>query len=338
MTLTLRVDEPAWRRHVHGVACGYEELVPVVKGNGYGFGRSTLATIAAELLAGHRSTRPPTIAVGTVHELAGLPPGLRTLVLVPVAARHARLLPAGGASTAGAVTAVATVATPGDVAALAGWSAAVVVKLESSMHRFGAGPSDVAGVVAAAGAAGLTVEGFALHLGLAGPEEDRRAEVAGWLATLTASGLGPPSLALSHVTPATVAALAAEFPGWTFPVRAGTELWHGDKSALHLGADVAVTRRVREGERAGYRAAAAPSDGTLVVVGAGSAHGVAPLDDGRSPFHFGNRRLDLLERPHMHTTTLFVPDTAPCPRVGDAVDVQRPLTAVHPDEVVWGVP
>jgi alanine racemase len=329
MTLTLRVDEPRWRRHVHCVAARYDELVPVVKGNGYGFGRAALTAIAAELLAGHRS-RPPTIAVGTVHELAGLPDGIEVLVLTPVVERHAGLLPDPAVAPA-----IATIATIRDVAALGGWPGRAVVKLESSMHRFGVAPGDVAAVVAAAEAADLTIEGYALHLAFAGTDDDRRAEVDGWLAVLAAAGLAPPSLWLGHLAPTTVAALRVEHPGWTFPVRVGTELWHGDKSALQLVADVAVTRPVRHGEPAGYRATPVPADGTLVVVGAGSAHGVVPLDDGRSPFHFRRQRLALLERPHMHTTTLFVPDGATCPRVGDAVDVQRPLIAAHADEVRW---
>jgi len=78
-----------------------------------------------------------------------------------------------------------------------------------------------------------------------------------------------------------------------------------------------------------------PTDGTLVMIGAGSANGVAPLADGRSPFHFRHQRLDLLEAPHMHTSMVFVPAGEPCPTTGDWVDVQRPLTATTTDELRW---
>ena len=118
-------------------------------------------------------------------------------------------------------------------------------------------------------------------------------------------------------------------------MRIGTGLWHGDKSALHLGADVLDVRPVAAGSIAGYHGTRVIADGTLVVVGAGSAHGIATLDDGRSPFHFQRRRLALLERPHMHTSMLFVPSGEPCPAIGDTVDVQRPLTAVAVDELIW---
>jgi hypothetical protein len=104
---------------------------------------------------------------------------------------------------------------------------------------------------------------------------------------------------------------------------------------LHLDADVLDTHPVDAGTPAGYRGDPVPSDGTLVMVGAGSAHGVAPLADGRSPFHFARRRLGLHEAPHMHTSMAFVPAGEPCPAVGDRVDVQRPLITTAVDEVVW---
>ncbi|MDO9175052.1 MAG: hypothetical protein Q7V62_09620, partial [Actinomycetota bacterium] len=75
------------------------------------------------------------------------------------------------------------------------------------------------------------------------------------------------------------------------------------------------------------------------AVGAGSTHGVAPLDHDdparRSPLHFERHRLTLLERPHMHTTMVVVPHGQPCPQVGDRVDVQRPLITVTVDELEW---
>ena len=104
---------------------------------------------------------------------------------------------------------------------------------------------------------------------------------------------------------------------------------------LHLTADVLDIHAVSAGTVAGYNSTRVIADGTLVVIGAGSAHGVTVLDDGRSPFHFQRRRLALLERPHMHTSMVFVPTGAPCPAVGDAVDVQRPLTMVAVDELSW---
>ena len=71
------------------------------------------------------------------------------------------------------------------------------------------------------------------------------------------------------------------------------------------------------------------------MVGAGTAHGVHPLEDGRSPFHFARHRLALVEPPHMHTSMVFVPSGDPTPRPGERIDVQRPLISTAVDEIVW---
>ena len=73
--MRLTVYSAEWRRHVTSVVDATPGLVPVVKGNGYGFGRLNVAEMAAEFA--------DTIAVGTVHELAGLPDGPTPVVLTP---------------------------------------------------------------------------------------------------------------------------------------------------------------------------------------------------------------------------------------------------------------
>ena len=71
------------------------------------------------------------------------------------------------------------------------------------------------------------------------------------------------------------------------------------------------------------------------MIGAGTAHGVTALPDGRSPYHFERARLALHEPPHMHTSMVYVEAGRPVPAVGDRVDVQRPLTMTAVDEFEW---
>ena len=52
MTLTLHVDGARWRANQASVLADTPGLVPVIKGNGYGFGRARLAAQAAELGVG----------------------------------------------------------------------------------------------------------------------------------------------------------------------------------------------------------------------------------------------------------------------------------------------
>jgi alanine racemase len=293
------------------MAAAIDGLVPVVKGNGYGFGRATLHPVAATL-SDH-------VCVGTIHELDGVPTAVTPVVLTPTLVAPS--------STA----AILTVGSQDDVAALVGWRGRVIVKLQSSMRRFGATPSELERVVSAAGTAGLDIVGYALHLPLAGTDADRAAEVDAWLDALEPAQ----PVWLSHLQPESIAALQARHRGRRLRLRVGTSLWHGDKSFVHLHADVVAVRSIKSGERAGYRLTPATTDGHLALVSAGAAHGVAPLDGGASPFHFARTRLAMLEPPHMHTTMVLAPLGTPCPAVGDRVDVQRPLISTMIDEIEW---
>lgn len=304
MTIRLTVDRVRWWHHVTGVADGLEGLVPVVKGNGYGFGRVGLAIAAVEL--------SPIIAVGTVHELEGLPEGCTPVVLTPTLGPPDSTEP------------VLTVGSQAHIDALSGWPGRVVVKLASSMRRYGGGVD----LVVQAQVAGLRTVGVAIHPPLAGTDRDHLDEILRWLPHID------PSLDVwvSHLSPTRYNALPASH---RYKLRLGTSLWHGDREAMHLEADVLDVRPVAAGTTAGYRQHTVPGDGTLVMVGAGSAGGVAPLEHGLSPFHFARHRLALLEPPHMHTAMVFVPAGQPCPAVGDWVDLQRPLTTTQVDELRW---
>jgi alanine racemase len=304
VTITLTGRTASWRAHVARVANSVDGLVPVVKGNGYGFGRVALAQLAAEFC--------DTIAVGTVHELVGLPTGLHRVVLTPTLVAPASTDP------------ILTVGHHAHVECLDGWHGRVLVKLASSMQRYGGGTD----LVDVARGRGLDVVGVSIHLPLVGSSGEHVEEIRTLLADVD------PELPvwLSHLDPEAYAALA---PTHSYRLRLGTALWHGDKSTLQLRADVVEVRAVGAGERAGYRQGTIDVDGHLVMIGAGTANGVTALPDGRSPFHFERRRLRLHEPPHMHTSMVFVPAGDPVPELGDTVDLQRPLTMTTVDEIDW---
>jgi alanine racemase len=304
VTIRLTVDRERWWNHATDVAAAVDGLVPVVKGNGYGFGRANLAIAAARL--------SPIIAVGTVHELDGLPDDTTVVVLTPTLRA-----PATG-------DAVLTVGHRRHIEALADWGGRVIVKLASPMQRYGR----TVELVAEAQRAGLRTVGVSIHPPLAGSDEDRVAFIVGQLEHID------PTLDvwLSHLSPGAYESLPASHH---YKLRVGSYLWHGDREAIKLEADVLDARPVEPGSTAGYRLVPIERAGTIVMVGAGSAAGVAALADGRSPFHFARRRLELIEPPHMHTTMVFVPRGEPCPAIGDWVDLQRPLTQTDPDELRW---
>lgn len=303
-----------WRSHVARVVNQVDGLVPVVKGNGYGFGRAWLAGLAAEF--------SDTVAVGTIHELLDLPSGLHAVVLTPTLVAPP--------DVHGSPPAVLTVGNSEHIAALAEATSGittprrVLVKLTSSMQRYGRS-SDL---IDEARAAGLDVVGVSIHPPLAGSTDDHRRDVTAHLGDID------PALPVwvSHLDPDAYASLPSSH---TYRLRLGTSLWHGDRSLLQLSADVLDVRAVDAGAHAGYRLGAVPADGHLVMIGAGSAHGVTALPDGRSPFHFARRRLALHEPSHMHTSMAYVAAGDPLPAVGDWVDLQRPLTMTAVDEFEW---
>jgi alanine racemase len=321
VALTLTVDRVRWREHVAATRASFPGLVPVVKGNGYGFG----LTYLAELVSSWGPAAAGELAVGTVHELAGLPAdGPRPLVLTPALARE---LPIGVGP------AVLTVGSERHVRELeiAGLRPPVIVKLASAMQRYGVTAGDLPRLLAAIDRARLPVHGFAVHPPLAGSADDHVEAIRSWLPSLPTEAL----VYASHLDAPGYAALRAG-PGddGRWRIRLGTALWHGDKSSLHLTADVLDVRPVRGGDRVGYRAVPAAGDGSLVMVTAGTAHGLRPLAGGLSPFHFARERLALVEPSHMHTSMCFVAAGSPCPEVGDVVDVQHPLTQTLVDRIV----
>jgi alanine racemase len=322
VALTLTVDRQRWRAHLARTVAAFPGLVPVVKGNGYGFGRTYLAELVA--VWARTTTALDELAVGTVHELAGLPAdGPRPLVLTPALTRE--LAPSVG-------PAVLTVGSARQVAQVAGSGLhpPVVVKLATTMARYGVTRDELPAVLAAVEAAGLAVHGFSIHPPLAGSATAHAAEADLWAEVLPDGA----TVYVSHLDAPAYAALAAAHPELHWRIRLGTALWHGDKSCFHLTADVVQVRPVSAGSLAGYRLLPVPGDGSLVMVTAGTAHGVRPLPGGSSPFHFARRRLALLEPPHMHTSMVFVPAGDLTPEVGDQVDVQHPLTMTLVDRIV----
>jgi alanine racemase len=322
--LRLTVDEQAWRSRVEAIHDAVPGLVPVVKGNGYGFGRALLAEIAGRW-------RPDELAVGSVHELADVcaVPAIRgTAVISLTPAMHLPDdLPAQAVLTVGNLAHV-------DALARRGIRGRVAVKLESSMHRHGSTAERLPALLDRLAADGFEVHQFVLHLPLASTtltDVQALAEVEGWLPHLDRAV----PISLGHVSADAHRSLCAAHDERSFRLRSGTALWHGDKASLRLAADVLDVRSIDVGQAAGYRQVPVSTAGHLVMIGAGSSHGVLPLDGGLSPFHFERQRMPLVEAPHMHTSMVVVPRGAPVPEVGDWVDVQRPLTSVTADVVEW---
>jgi hypothetical protein len=336
--LRLVVDGPRWRAHVGATMAAAPGTVPVVKGNGYGFGRSWLAREAAAAGA-------DTIAVGTYPEA---PEALATfggdvLVLTP----WRPFEPAAAAGGLRERRLVHTVSRVEDLLAVAetGDRPPVVVEVLTSMRRHGIPVARLSEVVPVL--ARLDLRGWALHLPLAG---DSVAEAARLAAAALRVAEAP--VLVSHVPATRLAEVGPEVR-----LRTGTGLWLGDPTAMHVEGVVLDRHHLSRGEPLGYRQRRARRAGTLLVVAGGTSHGIAltapspaalprqravalarggldALGLARSPFQVAGRFAWFAEPPHMQCSMVWCPDDVDAPQVGDALRAQVRYTTVLVDEVV----
>lgn len=372
MTFELRVDGTRWRRHLddfigangygavgpdsHGPGThrpGTERssgtpagIVPVIKGNGYGFGRDLLCAEADRLGA-------DVIAVGTYDEVPAALAEFAGDVMVLSPWRPFTTNPVAPESV-DSTRVIHTLGRVHDVEAMAAQyppGTRVLIEGLTSMERHGLDRHELASAVAALG--DLRVEGMAVHLPLSGPS---LAEADRWAGILGASQLPTTTLFISHVSNADISQLQEKRPDLTFRPRIGTSLWLGDLGALDVASTVIDTHKVSRGERIGYRQRAMPRDGHLLIVGGGTSHGVG-LDWPRgaggivergkslarggleaagltlSPFMIHGRQRWFAEPPHMQASMLFLAGSIPPPAVGDQINARVRYTTAAFDQV-----
>ncbi len=334
MTVALVVQAERWRAHLRAVRASVPHLVPVAKGNGYGFGVPTLAAAAADL-------EVESLAVGTPAEVdaAAAFPG-SVLVLSPW--RPFESAPLDDPRV------VHTVSRLDDLAALAGSGTPprVVVEVLTSMRRHGIPSAQLA--QAAPLLDGVQLLGWSLHLPLVG---DSTAQAVRLAAVARAVRQAP--VWVSHVPPARLAEI-----GDDARLRLGTDLWLGARGAVTVQGRVLDVHRLRRGDTFGYRQRRASADAVLVVVSGGTAHGVAmrapsaagswrqrgvtvaeagleSLGRARSPFQLDGRFATFAEPPHMQCSMVWLPRGAPVPAVGDAVPVRMRHTTALVESIAW---
>lgn len=350
MSLTLHVDAARWRSHVQSFGASDDSrdvtIVPVTKGNGYGFGNSVLAAEAASLGA-------TTLAVGTLREIGDVTafPG-DVLVLEPWRPGT----PTGDDDAGERVVHTVSRRTDLELLAASGERPRVVVEVLTSMRRFGISPDEVAEIAALFDQ--VRFEGFALHFPLGGGHDAEARELgARSLAAAEAAGVRSRTLWVSHLSPTAAGELARTL-GAEVRLRVATALWLGERSALSARATVLDAHRLRRGERYGYRQRRAPADGTILVVGGGTAHGIAleapaPATSARqravslakggleavgralSPYRVAGKQRWFAEPPHMQCSLIWLPADIDPPEVGTVLDVDVRFTTTAFDDVAW---
>jgi hypothetical protein len=324
MALTLYVDTPRWRAHQRSVVDAFPGLVPVAKGNGYGFRNLRLAEEATRLGA-------DVLAVGTSYEAAELKDyfGKDLIVLTPYRIREDTVpLPQRVIRTVGSIE---------GLRGLVGGR--VIIECMTSMRRHGVSPEDLGKLRTAVD--DVRVEGFAVHLPMDRPEGvDPLGETAAWVDRLRAAGLPLRRMFVSHLKSQEVAELSRRYPDVHFRARIGTQLWLGDHRAIDCRGTVMDVHPLAKGDRYGYRQHRASADGHLLVVAGGTAHGVgleapknltgltpraknlaraglATLNRTPSPFSWNGSKIAFAEPPHMQVSLLWLPGEVQPPQAGE---------------------
>lgn len=368
MSLVLHVDAATWRAHQDAVAAADPGIVPVAKGNGYGFGLPRLAGEVTRLGL-------DCLAVGTAEEVAAVRGGAAESAAGGDGSAAGGVRAEGSAGAGGAAgwqgdvvvltpwrpgnpVAESVLADPGvittlsrveDVAAVAAAhpGARVILEVLTSMRRYGMRPAEFRAAVAAAEP--LEIVGWTIHLPMIGQHLGEATD----LATAALSVCTAP-LWVSHLRAGDLDRLRQ-----TFHVdvrhRVGTELWLGAHDALHYRAGVQDVHDVGPSERVGYwQRRAGRRHHRLAIVSGGTANGVAMqaptaaasarqiartvangvMEAGRmalSPYSAGGRKLFFAEPPHMQASLLWVPGSV---QVGDELEVTMRATTAAPDQIV----
>ena len=357
MSLTLHVDGERWRRHLLTTAAAQPGIVPVAKGNGYGFGISRLARRCTWLgeQAAETGAGVDILALGTyleIHDAASRFSG-DLMVLTPWRPLGAALDVPGTLSQ----RVIHTVSRLEDVRDLTDRQpgARFVLEQLTSMRRHGMTRRELleaARVLDERRLAGLV--GVAMHLPL--NVSSHLGEVERLLNDVVATGLPTRTVFVSHLTAAELATLARTYPDFTVRPRVGTDLWLGDRGALRVCATVLDVHPLERGQAFGYRGRSMPKSGHLVIVSGGTAHGIgleAPTGSQslrsraatvarsgmdvvgmvRSPFSVDGKQRLFAEPPHMQASMLFLPQGTRVPEVGEDIDVRVRFTATAFDRV-----
>jgi hypothetical protein len=347
----LRLDSARWHEHLRTVVHAVPGIVPVIKGNGYGYGLRRLAEESARLGV-------DVVGVGTAQEVESVRAAFAGDIVI--------LNPWDSSAQAGELTGdsrvISTVSRISDLERLAARDQRpgerrprVLVELLTSMRRHGLRTDQLGQVPALLG--GVEFEGWTIHLPIQSEGRYAEAERLARAALEIARG----TLWLSHLPPEEAYGLARQLGGAgadPVPVRLriGTRLWLGEESSRQTVATVLDVHPIRRGERAGYRQRICPADGWILVLAGGTSHGVgmeAPtsattvrqraiaLATGSleaaglalSPYTINGKKRWFLEPPHMQSSLVFLPAKEQPPAIGDEVPVELRLTTAIVDDI-----
>ncbi len=347
MSLDLYVDAPTWQAGMSNVLAEVPNLVPVIKGNGYGFGPLALAR-QVRLWGGN------SVAVYDSADAAMIRPWVngQIIVMQPWLAPHisAAQLPADPV--------VRTLSHVDAVQALARRSlrhhTPVIVEGLTRLQRHGIELADLRELRSSLHA--LSLEGFSVHLPM--PQysaHGNEQEATGLLDQLAQQGYPTAQVWLSHLSGPQMHRLQQRFPSMTLRVRVGTGLWLNHPGAYQPLASVLDVHHLPGGTPMGYRQHSTLRARTILIVSGGTTHGIGLAPAGPdpgvvpqgvallkalsscllapSPFYIGGHQASFAEPAHLHVSAIVLPRRANPPAVGQQIPVRVRMTLTRFDQV-----
>lgn len=326
MPLSLNVDGHKWRSHLDQIMSAKPGLVPVIKGNGYGFGLELLAAESTRLGV-------ETVAVGLASEVAKVRTTFAGEIVI-LSPDHV----SSGLTDAKIIQTISSI----DLLQSIDANINVIVELLTPLNRHGIELSEIDRALTIIKDRNLKLRGFTLHLPIAKIDSK-------WVSsTLNLLPAGS-HIWISHLHGAD--RVKKEFANLTFHERIGTSLWLGADSALEATATVLENRKIQS--TAGYQQK--HIRGNVIVASGGTAHGIgltAPQNDYsligrvkifaraleaafgrmRSPYRHNGKTLNFLESPHMQCSLLICSGSNQ-PKPGDELKVRVRYTTTTFDQI-----
>lgn len=311
MTLLLEVDNNKFKTHQKSVLKDFPNLIPVIKGNGYGFGLENLVNeVKALNLA--------TIAVGTVYEAQTIQNEFsgQILILEPYQGNDVEATKVLGQITANTIKTISAVNCGFN------YKSDFVIEGRTSTNRFGLLKNEFALLDLKS----PNLKGLALHLAINQSDDAKFNEVNEWL-SFWQSVSENRDIWISHASKNLMNKLKEQNPDFNFLNRIGTELWLGDKSFITAKARVlAVVENVKN---AGYSQKSLAANKKILVVSGGTANGIglnsdktirsfldrlkvfilglsAAFGNSQSPFFINNKKTYFFEPAHMNVSLIKV--------------------------------
>ena len=327
MPLSLYVDGQKWRSHLSAMVSAKPGLVPVIKGNGYGFGLAFLGAESSRLGVS-------AVAVGLASEVAPVRSAFSGEIIV--------LSPDNASYDFSDSKVIWTISSLENLEAI-GSQSKIIIEILTPLNRHGIKISDLDSALAIVENRGLAVQGFTLHLPIVKIDVN-------WIRKTLQKLPTTSTVWISHLYD--LEKIQKEFPQLIFRERIGTSLWLGNQSALAAKATVLENREVKGA--AGYRQTRA--NGYVVVASGGTAHGIglaAPQGDksllgglkivaraiesalgkDRSPYSWNGKTLNFLEPAHMQCSLLKI-EGQNQPKIGDELNLRVRYTTTTFDQIV----